>query len=53
MAYLIAIVFMFLKVFLMIGIGILNFFSMDFIEGMCVVALAPAVIMIMGSISIL
>ena len=50
MAYLIAIVFMFLKVFLMIGIGILNLFSIDFIEGMCVVALAPAVIIIMGSI---
>ena len=49
MAYLIAIVFMFLKVFLMIGIGILNLFSIDFIEGMCVVALAPAVIIIMGS----
>jgi hypothetical protein len=49
MAYLIAIVFMFLKVFLMIGIGILNLFSSDFIEGMCVVALAPTVIIIKGS----
>jgi hypothetical protein len=49
MAYLIAIVLMFLKVFLMIGIGILNLFSSDFIEGMCVVALAPAVIIIRGS----
>jgi hypothetical protein len=49
MAYLIAIVLMFLKVFLMIGIGIFNLFSSDFIEGMCVVALAPAVIIIRGS----
>ena len=49
MAYLIAIVLMFLKVFFMVGIGILNFFSIDFIEGVCVVALAPAVIIIMGS----
>jgi ABC-type siderophore export system fused ATPase/permease subunit len=49
MAYFIAIVLMFLKVFLMVGIGILNFFSSDFIDGMCVVALAPAVIMIRGS----
>ena len=44
MAYLIAIVLMFLKVFFMIGIGILNLFLSDFIEGICVVALAPAVI---------
>jgi hypothetical protein len=44
MAYFIAIVLMFLKVFLMVGIGILNLFSSDFIDGMCVVALAPAVI---------
>jgi hypothetical protein len=49
MAYLIAIVLMFLNVFLMIGIGILNLFSSDFIEGMCVVALASAVIIIRGS----
>jgi len=28
----------------MVGIGILNLFSSDFIDGMCVVALAPAVI---------
>jgi hypothetical protein len=49
MAYFIAIVLIFLKVFLMVGIGILNLFSSDFIDGMCVVALAPAVIMIRGS----
>ena len=40
MAYFIAIVLMFLKVFLMVGIGILNLSSTDFIDGMCVVALA-------------
>jgi hypothetical protein len=49
MAYFIAIVLMFLKVFLMVGIGILNLFSSAFIDGMCVVALAPAVIVIRGS----
>jgi hypothetical protein len=38
-----------LKVFLMVGIGILNLFSSDFIDGMCVVALALAVIIIRGS----
>jgi hypothetical protein len=38
-----------LKVFLMVGIGILKLFSSDFIDGMCVVALAPAVIIIRGS----
>ena len=37
MAYFIAIVLMFLKVFLVVGIGILNLFSSDFIDGMCVV----------------
>jgi hypothetical protein len=51
MAYFIAIVLMFLKVFLMVGIRILNLFSSDFIDGMCVVALAPEVIMIKGSTS--
>ena len=51
MAYFIAIVLMFLKVFLMIGIGILNLYSSDFIDGMCVVAMAPAVIIIRGSTS--
>ena len=40
----------FLKVFLMVGIGILNLFSSDFIDGMCVVALASAMIIIRGSI---
>jgi hypothetical protein len=50
MAYFIAIVLMFLKVFLMVGVGILNLFSRDFMDGMCVVALAPAVIIIRGSI---
>jgi hypothetical protein len=49
MAYFIAIVLMFLKVFLMVGMGILNLFSSAFIDGMCVVALAPAVIIIRGS----
>ena len=49
MAYFIAILLMFLKVFLMVGIGILNLFSRTFIDGICVVALAPAVITISGS----
>jgi hypothetical protein len=49
MAYFIAIVLMFLKVFLMVGICILNFFSSAFIDGICAVALAPAVIIIRGS----
>jgi hypothetical protein len=49
MAYFIAIVLMFLNVFLMVGICILNLFSRDFIDGMCVLALAPAMIMIRGS----
>ena len=33
----------------MAGIGILDLSLSDFIDGMCVVALAPAVIIIMGS----
>ena len=33
----------------MVGIGILKLFSSDFIDGMCVVALAPAVMIIRGS----
>jgi hypothetical protein len=49
MAYFMAIVLMFLKVFLIVGMGILNLFSSDFIDGMCAVALAPAVIIIRGS----
>ena len=48
-AYFIAIVLMSLKVFLMVGIGILNLSSSDSIDGICVVALAPAVITIRGS----
>ena len=49
MAYFIAIVLMFLKVFLMEGTCILHLFSSDFIDGICVVALAPAMIIIRGS----
>ena len=37
------------KGILMVGVGILNLFPSDFIDGMCVVALAPAVIIIRGS----
>jgi hypothetical protein len=47
MAYFIAIVLMFLKIFLMISIGILKLFLSDFIDGMCVVtvvALAHALL---------
>ena len=51
MAYFIAIVLMFLKVFLMEGTCILHLFSSDFIDGICVVALAPAVIIIRGRLS--
>jgi hypothetical protein len=50
MAYCIAMVLMFLKVFRMDGIGILNLSSNSFIDGMCVVALAPAIMTISGSI---
>ena len=50
MAYCMAMVLMFLKVFWMDGIGSLNFSSSSFIDGMCVAALAPAVITISGSI---
>ena len=32
----------------MVGIGILNLFSSAFIDGICVVALAPAIIIIRG-----
>ena len=49
MAYCMAIVFMFLKVFLMVVIGILKLSTSSFIDGMCVVALAPAVMTIRGS----
>ena len=50
MAYWMAIVLMFLKVFRMDSIGSLNFSSRSFIEGMCVAALAPTVITMSGSI---
>ena len=49
MAYFIAIVLMFLKVFLIVVIGNLNLSSSAFMDGMYVVALAPAVIIIRGS----
>ena len=49
MAYCMAIVFMFLKVFLMVVIGILKLSTSSFIDGMCVVALAPTVMTIRGS----
>ena len=44
MAYCMAMVLMFLKVFRMDGIGSLNLSSNSFIDGMSVAALAPAVI---------
>ena len=50
MAYCMAMVFMFLKVCRMEAIGILNLSSSIFIDGMCVAALAPAVITMSGSI---
>jgi len=49
MAYYVAMVLMFLKVFIMVSIGILKLVSSNFIDGMCVVALAPAVITIRSS----
>ena len=49
MAYCMAMVFMFLKVFLMVVIGILKLSTSSFIDGMCVVALAPDVMTIRGS----
>ena len=49
MAYCIAIVLMFLKVFLMVDIGILKLVSSDSIYRMCVVALAPAMMTMRGS----
>jgi hypothetical protein len=45
-----AMVLMFLKVFRMDGICSLNLSSSSFIDGMCVAALAPAVITMSGSI---
>jgi hypothetical protein len=50
MAYCIAMVLMFLKVFLMVTMGILRLFFSIFIDGMWVVARAPAVMTISGSI---
>ena len=50
MAYCMAMVLMFLKVFRMDGIGSLNLSSSSFIDGMCAAALAPAVITMNGSI---
>lgn len=49
MAYWIAMVLILPNVFLMFVSGILNFSAMAFMEGMCVVALAPAVITMIGS----
>ena len=49
MAYWIAMVLIFPNVFLMFVSGILNFPAMAFMEGMCMVALAPAVITMSGS----
>ena len=50
MAYSMAIVLIFLKIFLMAGMGILKLFSSIFIDRMYAVARAPAVITIKGSI---
>ena len=50
MAYCIAMVLIFLKVFLMVTMGILKLVSSAFIDGMWVVALAPTVMIISGSI---
>ena len=50
MAYCMAMVFMFLKVFRMADIGNLNLSSSIFIDGVCVAALASTVITMSGSI---
>ena len=50
MACCVAIMFISLKVFLIACSGILNFFSRIFIDGICDVALVPAMITISGSI---
>ena len=50
MAYCMAMVLMSLKVFRMDGIGSLNFFSSSCIDGMCVAAMAPAIITMSRSI---
>ena len=51
MAYCMAMVLMFLKVFQMDGIGSLNLSSSSFIDGMCDATTAHAVITMSGSIS--
>ena len=51
MAWYVAMVFISSKVYLMVFFRILNFASMDFIEDICVVALAIVVITISGSTS--
>ena len=48
--YCMAMVLMFLKVLQMVGIGSLNLSSSISIYGMCVAALAPAVITMSGSV---
>ena len=50
MAYCMAMVLMFLKVFWMDGIGSSNLSSSSCIDGMCVAALAPVVLTISRSI---
>ena len=50
MVYCMVMVLMYLKVFRMDGIGSLNLSSSSFIDGMCAAALAPAVIIMSGSI---
>ena len=50
MAYCIAMVLIFLKVFLMVAMGILKLVSNAFMDGVWAVALAPAVMTIKGSI---
>ena len=50
MACCMTIVFMFLKVLLMVAIGILKLPASSFIDGMCAVAMAPDEMTIRGSI---
>ena len=50
MAYCMAMVLIFSKIFRMDGIGSLNLSSSSFIDGMCAVALAPTIITMSGSI---
>ena len=51
MAYCMATILMFIKVFQMASIGSLNLSSSIFIDGVCVAILAPAVITMSGLIS--